>query len=285
MSGLDFIAPLFVPANRPERFKKAAASGADAIILDLEDAVPPDAKGEARRSLCVDFTDRPVLVRINGIGTDWHIDDVAVISAFPIDGVILPKAEMGELLKNLVAKLRGKLPIIALIETARALRDAFEIAALPGIERLAFGSIDFCAELNCAHTREALLSARSSLVLASRVAGRVPPLDGVTTSVDDADLIRNDAPLRPRPWIWREACYPSSPDRCDLFGLSPGRRGNCVGTESSGFGRRRGCSRGRHGRRAGSDPCSLHFSAGATSASEERRRQRRAPNSDEIGTV
>lgn len=193
MSGFDFIAPLFVPANRPERFKKAASSGADAIILDLEDAVPPDAKGEARRSLCVDFTDRPVLVRINGIGTDWHIDDVTAVSSLPIHGVILPKAEMGKPLKNLVATMGGQLAVIALIETARGLRDAFEIAAIPGIERLAFGSIDFCAELGCAHTREALLSARSTLVLASHLAGRVPPLDGIATSVGDADLVRNDA--------------------------------------------------------------------------------------------
>lgn len=189
----DFIAPLFVPANRPERFNKAAASGADAIILDLEDAVPPQAKEEARRSLYVGFTDRPVLVRINGIGSEWHIDDVAVISSLPICGVILPKAEMGGPLQGLAADLGRRLPIIALIETARGLRDAAEIAALPGIERLAFGSIDFSAELGCAHTREALLCARSSVVLASRLAGSAPPLDGVTTSVDDADLVKEDA--------------------------------------------------------------------------------------------
>lgn len=193
MSGLDFIAPLFVPANRPERFRKAAASGADAVILDLEDAVPPDAKQDARRSISLGFTDLPVLVRINGVGSAWHIDDVAVISSLPISGLILPKAELGRPLQKLVADLRRHLPIIALIETARGLRDAFEIAALPGIERLAFGSIDFCAELGCAHTREALLAARSSLVLASRLAGRRPPIDGVTASVDDGDLVRLEA--------------------------------------------------------------------------------------------
>lgn len=187
------MAPLFVPANRPERFTKAAASGADAVILDLEDAVPPQTKQEARRSLSLGFTDRPVLVRINGIGTTWHIDDVALVSSLPVNGVILPKAEMGSLLLRLVADLRRRLPIIALIETARGLKDALEIAALPGIERLAFGTIDFCAELGCAHTREALLSARSSLVLASRLAGIVPPLDGVTTSVDDDDLVKDEA--------------------------------------------------------------------------------------------
>ncbi|GLR91669.1 HpcH/HpaI aldolase/citrate lyase family protein [Bradyrhizobium iriomotense] len=194
-SELDFIAPLFVPANRPERFKKAAASGADAVILDLEDAVAPEAKQEARRSLhlFLGLSDHPVLVRINATGTPWHSDDVALVSSLPINGVVLPKAEIGKPLLRLAADLRRRLPIIGLIETARGLRDAFEIAAFPGIVRLAFGSIDFCAELGCCHTREALLSARCSLVLASRLAGKVPPLDGVTTSVDNDDLAREDA--------------------------------------------------------------------------------------------
>ncbi len=194
-SGLDFVAPLFVPANRPERFKKAAASGADAVILDLEDAVAPEAKQEARRSvhLGLGLSEHPVLVRINGMGSAWHGDDVALVSSLPVDGIILPKAEIGRSLLRLAADLRRRLPIIALIETARGLRDAFEIAAFPGIARLAFGSIDFCAEMGCSHTREALLSARSSLVFASRLAGKLPPLDGVTTSVDDPNLAREDA--------------------------------------------------------------------------------------------
>ncbi|WP_128944734.1 HpcH/HpaI aldolase/citrate lyase family protein [Bradyrhizobium zhanjiangense] len=195
MSGLDFMAPLFVPANRPDRFGKAAASGADAVFLDLEDAVPPEAKQDARQSvhLYLGLSDHPVLVRINGMGTPWHRDDVALVSSLPIDGVVLPKAEIGSPMVRLAADLRRRLPIVALIETARGLRDAFEIAAFPGVMRLAFGSIDFCAELGCSHTREALLSARSGLVLASRLAGRVPPLDGVTTSIDDPDRVRDDA--------------------------------------------------------------------------------------------
>lgn len=195
MSRLSFVAPLFVPANRPERFKKAAASGADAVIIDLEDAVPPEAKHEARRSvhLYAGLSDHPVLVRINGMGTAWHRDDVALISSLPIEGVVLPKAEMGPPLMRLAADLRRHVPIVALIESARGLRSVFEIAAFPGVVRLAFGSIDFCAELGCSHTREALLSARSSLVFASRLAGKGAPLDGITTSIDDADLVRNDA--------------------------------------------------------------------------------------------
>ncbi|MGY3573077.1 citrate lyase beta subunit [Bradyrhizobium sp. USDA 4504] len=84
-----------------------------------------------------------MLVRINEIDTTWHIDDVALVSSLPISGVVLPKVEMSSGLLKLIADLGPRLPIVALIETARGLRDAFEIAAIPGIERLAFGSIDF----------------------------------------------------------------------------------------------------------------------------------------------
>lgn len=128
ISRLDFVSPLFLPANRPERFKKATESGADAIILDLEDAVPPEAKQEARRSLnlCLGLSDRPVLVRINGMGAPWHSDDVAVVSSLPTDGVILPQAEMSGAFLRLVAYLRRRLPIVALIETARGLRNALK---------------------------------------------------------------------------------------------------------------------------------------------------------------
>ncbi|WOS64636.1 CoA ester lyase [Sinorhizobium fredii GR64] len=187
----NFTVPLFVPGSRPERFEKAAASGADAIIIDLEDAVAPDAKEAARAAVRADFTDLPVLVRINGEGTQWHQDDLAVVSRLPVAAVIIPKAELGGGLAALAAN--RAVPIIALVETARGIAEARQIAALPGVSRLAFGSVDFCADLGCAHTREALLAARSELVLASRLAGLVAPLDGVTTSIDDGEQIEADA--------------------------------------------------------------------------------------------
>lgn len=82
MSGIGAIrAPLFVPANRPERFEKAARSGANAVILDLGDAVPVDAKDAARSALCCDFTDLPVIVRINGAGSEAHEADVFAVAS------------------------------------------------------------------------------------------------------------------------------------------------------------------------------------------------------------
>lgn len=190
---LDFLTPLFVPGHRPERFEKAALSGADAIIIDLEDAVPADAKSAARSSLRVDFTDLPVLVRINGEGTPWHWDDLAAVLRLPIAGIIVPKAEMGRGLERVGSSAMHKAPVVALIETARGIADARAIASLPDVARLAFGSIDFCADLGCSHTRDALLAARSELVLASRLAGKLAPVDGVTTSLDDASLLTDDA--------------------------------------------------------------------------------------------
>jgi citrate lyase subunit beta/citryl-CoA lyase len=187
----DVVVPLFVPGNRPERFGKAAESGADAVIIDLEDAVASNAKKAARDAIRADFTDLPVLVRINGQGTPWHDDDVAAVTKLPIAAIVLPKAELGSALETLAAKC--SMPIVPLIETARGLADIRQIAALPGVTRLIFGSLDFCADVGCMHTREALLTARAELVLASRLGGLAAPVDGITTLIDDEALIASDA--------------------------------------------------------------------------------------------
>ncbi|NTF10571.1 CoA ester lyase [Agrobacterium rubi] len=191
MSVPSFTVPLFVPGNRPERFEKAAASGADAIIIDLEDAVPGGAKSEARAALRADFTDLPILVRVNAEGTPWHKDDIAALSKLEFAAVILPKAELGGRLAEIVGSC--PCPVLPLVETARGLSQARQIAALPGVARLIFGSVDFCADVGCAHTRDALLQARFELVLASRLAGLPGPVDGVTTSIEDEELISSDA--------------------------------------------------------------------------------------------
>ena len=185
-------APLFVPADRPERFGKAAASGADAVILDLEDAVAPAAKAAARAALRCDFTTLPVILRINAAGTAWHADDLAAATSLHPSAVMVPKAEAPDDLKLISAAL-GDIPLVALVETARGLAQGRVIAVVPGVIRLAFGSVDFCADLRCAHTSEVLLPARSELVLASRLADLPGPLDGVTTSLDDPDETARDA--------------------------------------------------------------------------------------------
>ena len=152
MVSLDLIrAPLFVPANRPDRFAKAAASDADAVILDLEDAVGPEAKEAARAQLQCGFTQKPVIVRINASGTPWHDADIAAVRALPVAGVILPKSEDPTATAAVCRQLGGHAPVLALIETALGIAQARNIATLPGVQRLLFGSIDFCADVGCHH--------------------------------------------------------------------------------------------------------------------------------------
>lgn len=184
--------PLFVPASKPERFVKAAACGADAVILDLEDAVAAADKETARTALDAAFTDLRVIVRINAIGTPWHAADLAAVSGKEFAAVILPKSETAEAVAQVVAALPG-LPVIALIESALGLANARTIAAVDGVARLAFGSVDFCADLGCAHLRDILLPARSELVLASRLGGIAAPIDGVTVQLNEPVVTFEDA--------------------------------------------------------------------------------------------
>lgn len=184
-------APLFVPANRPERFAKAAGSGACAVILDLEDAVAVVAKDAARAALACDFTHLPVLLRINPAGTPWHEDDLLAAASLPFAAIMLPKAESAEAVAA-VARRTGK-PILPLIESARGLSAAREIAACPEVQRLAFGSIDFCADIGCEHLRETLRPVRLELVIASRLAGIATPIDGVTADLSDPAITEDDS--------------------------------------------------------------------------------------------
>lgn len=185
---------LFVPGNRPERFVKAVDAGADAVIIDLEDAVGQSEKEEARTALAAACPSRGrIFLRINAVGTPWHADDLHAARMLRLAGIVLPKAESAAEVAGVGAALGDHLPIIALIESARGLAAARDIAAAPPVARLAFGSIDFAADMGCAHTRQALLTARCELVLAARLAGQGGPIDGVTASVDDASLAESDA--------------------------------------------------------------------------------------------
>jgi citrate lyase subunit beta/citryl-CoA lyase len=187
---------LFVPGNRPERFAKACAAGADAVIIDLEDAVPAAEKAAARSAIAAWLTPaQPVLVRINGADTEWFGDDLRLCSVPGVAGIVLPKAERPEDIKRL--RLAGAARVLPLVESARGMADAQALAAAPGVQRLLFGSIDFQQDLGIIGEHEELLAFRSQLVLASRLAGIEPPVDGVTTAIDDAALLRSDA-LRAR---------------------------------------------------------------------------------------
>jgi citrate lyase subunit beta/citryl-CoA lyase len=185
---------LFVPADRPDRWAKAFAAGTDAVILDLEDGVAASAKPGARRALregrdAIDAAPCPILVRVNARSSDDYSLDLDSVRDLGLAGVMLAKAETAADVEATSAATGA--PVVALIETARGLAAARLIAA--ACARIAFGSIDFAADLGTAHTPAALASARSELVLASRLADHPAPIDGVTTSVKDPDLVRADA--------------------------------------------------------------------------------------------
>lgn len=180
---------LFVPGDRPERFAKAAAAGADFIIIDLEDAVAPSNKALARQNATAWLASGgQAVIRINAADTPWHSDDLELASAFGAP-VMVPKAEdHGHL-----ALLDPELPLLPLIETSFGVLNAAVICSLPAVARVAFGHIDLAAQLGVdPEDRQAFMYARSALVLASAAAGKAAPIDGVTTVLTDASALEAD---------------------------------------------------------------------------------------------
>ena len=186
--------PLFVPADRPDVFAAACEAGADAVVIDFEDSVAPDSKAAVRRIPAGALPEHRAVklyLRVNGTGTPWHRDDVAFARMSGVDGVVLPKVESAEQVARLRAGLGEGQRIVAMIEMARGLSNVEAIALTA--DRLAFGSIDLSEDMGCAHTRLALLPLRSRMVLASRLAERPAPLDGVSIGVEDAAAVADDA--------------------------------------------------------------------------------------------
>ncbi|ABE36459.1 hpcH/HpaI aldolase/citrate lyase family protein [Paraburkholderia xenovorans LB400] len=178
---------LFVPGNRPERFEKALASGADAVIIDLEDAVPPDAKDDARNAVASWVSpDRPVLVRVNASDTPWFAQDARLGHLRGIAGMVLPKTGSADDVITLIAGSRARIPVYPMIETGKALWNALEIAKAPFVKQLLFGTLDFIADIGMSGHGEELAAFRSQLALVSRVAGLEPPIDGVSPDIGDA---------------------------------------------------------------------------------------------------
>ncbi|WP_418888548.1 HpcH/HpaI aldolase/citrate lyase family protein [Mycolicibacterium neoaurum] len=184
---------LFVPGDRPARFAKALDSGADLVILDLEDAVAVEAKESARVAVSA-FLDSSaeVVVRVNGTDTSWCADDLAALAQRRC-AVMVPKAHSVDQLNRVSAVLPAGTALIPLIETGRGVAGAAALCGADSVVRAAFGSVDLGAELGVdpdSHT--ALQYARSAVVLASAVAGCAAPLDGVTTDLTEGDRLAAD---------------------------------------------------------------------------------------------
>lgn len=192
---MTILSYLFVPATRIERIAKAHASGAGAVIVDLEDAVAEWDKVSARESLndwLKSAQALPVYVRINALDTLWHQQDCELCNSCNVIGVVIPKAEDPSQLLKLHKNLGGK-PLLPLIETALGFHQVLPIAKALGVERLLFGTIDFKKDLGISGDDEALLYFRSHMVLASRLAGLQAPVDGVTTALEDMAPVLQDA--------------------------------------------------------------------------------------------
>lgn len=187
---------LFVPGHRPDRFAKAAASGAHQIILDLEDAVAPEAKAGARDTVAQWLAGGGRgLVRINAADTEWHRDDLRMLRGFPDAGVLLPKADL-ESTSATVAALPGQ-TVLALLETVPGYMDLPALSRVPGLARIAFGSVDFGIDSGIADEEDAMTPVRVQIVLQSRAAGLPAPIDGVGVDFSDAERMRAEV-LRSR---------------------------------------------------------------------------------------
>jgi citrate lyase subunit beta/citryl-CoA lyase len=186
---------LFVPGNRPERFEKARASGADAVIFDLEDAVQPQEKQAARETVREHMdAARPAFVRINAADTEWFANDAAAIANHPgVTGIVLPKAETREQIETVLAHAHSSLTILPIVETARGFANLTLLCAAPQVRRIVFGTLDFQIDLNIEGDGKELDMFRSQIVLASRLAGLTTPVDGVSTVLDDPVVIESEA--------------------------------------------------------------------------------------------
>ena len=194
---------LFVAATRPERIGKALASGAGAVVVDLEDAVAPGEKAAARTALlaavkALEPAQRArLLVRTNAAGTPWHTDDVAAVAAcvaLGLAGAMLAKAESAAVLAAVARPLGPQGLLVPLVESNAGLDALDALAQAPQVVRLAFGHLDFQVDLGmeCAADEAELLPVRLALVRASRRAGLAAPVDGVTTATDDLQRLAED---------------------------------------------------------------------------------------------
>ena len=204
---------LFVPGTRPERFAKALDSGADAVILDLEDAVPEDEKEHARsaiRAAWPQFTaeqKKRLVLRSNSPGTKFYAADLILAQELNIACLLIPKSESLDQI-NGAAQILPNTAIVPMIETAIGLDKLKELANSNQVLRLALGNIDLQADLGmvCDPQETELQIARYQIVLASRLAQIAPPIDGVTASTDDIERIQADAQRAKRMGFGAKLC-------------------------------------------------------------------------------
>ena len=184
---------LFLPASNPRAIEKARSLDADMIFLDLEDAVKPELKADARSAAVAaaseGFGERPVAIRVNKVGDPWHSEDVAAVAVSRADFIILPKVQ--EAREAAAVAAAASQPLLAMIETARGVLDAQNIA--PHTAGLIAGTNDLSADLGIPLScgRGGLSASLQAIVLAARAAG-IAAFDGVYNSLDDEEGLERE---------------------------------------------------------------------------------------------
>ncbi|GAA1866711.1 CoA ester lyase [Pseudonocardia ailaonensis] len=213
---------LYVPGDRPDRMATAAGRGADALVLDLEDAVAVHAKGSARRAVAEFLATAPdgpeLWVRVNA---DLLDEDVAAVAMAACTGILLPKAEPELLLEAHEALCRAELArdlvpgtfgVVPLVETPRGIVDVVRLAEGPRVRRMGIGEADLAAALGLrpGPDRAELAPHRAMLVVASAAAGRPAPIAPVETdlTLDDATLAERTRALLREGFRARTAIHP-----------------------------------------------------------------------------
>ena len=190
---------LYMPGSNPRVLEKGKTLPADVIVMDLEDAVTPEAKGEAREKIAAaiagdGYGRRELVIRVNGLDTPWGVDDLAFVAASGADAVLLPKVESADTVRMAARLLEASvapdsLAIWCMMETPRAMLAAAEIAAAhPRLACLVMGTSDLAKDLHAVHTRDRLpfVTSLGLCLLAARAEG-LAILDGVYLDLEDAD--------------------------------------------------------------------------------------------------
>ena len=188
---------LFAPGHRAEWFVKASESGADMVVLDLEDAVDARDKAMARAAIADWLTGRGAdrtrsMVRVNDAASRFFAEDLALVAGLGAVAVMLPKVEQAADVAALARVLAPGSAIVPMIESALGLRAVEAIAGADLVQRLAFGTWDFGVDVHLSGDPLGLMMPSAAIALASRCAGIAPPIAGVTTAIGDEAAIRRD---------------------------------------------------------------------------------------------
>lgn len=234
---------LFVPGNRPDRVDKAIATAADRVIIDLEDAVTASQKVETRALVSdkiIAHKDRGVLVRINGLETDFFMGDLKAVVVKELGGIVLPKTENSHQVDKIHRLLvdfekkqglnAGGIAVILLTESASAIQNIFQIlSAAIELNReflVALGAADYALDMGIEITKDGreLIYPRSRIAVACRAAGIPPPLDTpFMIDLKDLDSLKNDARRAKQMGFQGKLCiHPNQIEPCHVI-FTPSR--------------------------------------------------------------